>query len=446
MRVLNAAFAVALAGCVPGSPQPFVGFGPKPELPKPERSLIPTLNARQAVGWPEGVQPVALPGFVVTRFAGDLAHPRWLLVLPNGDVLVSEASSEPKPAKGLADLVAKWQQEKAGALMKSPNRIVLLRDVDGDGVAEHRTIFAQNLKRPFGMALTGGQLYVANDDAVVAFPYVDGQTSVSGPGRKVFDLPGGPINHHWTKNVVASPDGSRLYATVGSNSNIGENGMENEAGRAAVVEYPLPSGPARIYASGLRNPNGLDFEPVTGALWTAVNERDMIGEDLVPDYMTSLQDGGFYGWPYSYFGQNVDDRVKPPRPDLVAKAVAPDYALGPHTASLGLTFYRAEAFPPRYRGGVFIGQHGSWNRRPPSGYRVVFIPFANGRPSGPPEAFLTGFLNANEEAQGRPVGVAVDRSGALLVADDVGKAVWRVAPATGTARSDPRPTSAARQR
>jgi len=425
--------ALVLTACAEGSNDPFAGFGARPQLPSPERSLIPTLNARQAVGWPEGVQPTAPAGFTVTRFAGDLAHPRWLLVLPNGDVLVSEASSEPKPAKSIGDWFANRLQAKAGALMESPNRIMLLRDADGDGVAEVRRVFAQGLKRPFGMTLTGGQLYVANDDGVVAFDYVDGQTSVSGQGRKVFDLPGGPINHHWTKNVVASPDGSRLYATVGSNSNVGENGMENEAGRAAVVEYPLPSGPARIYASGLRNPNGLDFEPVTGALWTAVNERDMLGDDLVPDYMTSLKDGGFYGWPYSYFGQHVDDRVKPPRPDLVAKAIVPDYALGSHTASLGLVFYRAELFPPHYRGGVFIGQHGSWNRRPPSGYRVVFIPFANGRPSGPPEAFLTGFLNEKDEAQGRPVGIAVDKAGALLVADDVGKAVWRVTP-TGTSR------------
>ena len=245
----------------------------------------------------------------------------------------------------------------------------------------------------------------------------------------LFDLPGGPINHHWTKNVVASPDGTRLFATVGSNSNIGENGIENEADRAAVMVYPLPAGPLRVYASGLRNPNGLDFEPTTGTPWTAGNERDMLGDDLVPDYMTSLQDGGFYGWPYSYFGQNVDARVKPQRPDLVARAIKPDYALGAHTASLGLAFYKADLFPARYRGGVFIGQHGSWNRRPPSGYRVVFVPFAGGKPSGPPQAFLTGFLDARGQAQGRPVGVAVDAAGALLVADDVGKAVWRVAPA-----------------
>lgn len=420
--------AISLAACTQGSPETFAGFGEKPVLPEPKTSPIPTLNARQAVGWPAGAQPTAPQGFTVTQFAGDLAHPRWLLVLPNGDVLVSEASSEASSGGGIQGYVANSLQKKAGAIQKSPNRIMLLRDADGDGVAEMRTTFAEGLQRPFGMTLAGGKLYVANDNGVVSFPYVDGQTSVQGPGAKVFDLPGGPINHHWTKNVVASPDGSKLYATVGSNSNVGENGIEAEAGRAAIVEYPLPAGPARVFASGLRNPNGLDFEPATGLIWTAVNERDMLGDDLVPDYMTSVRDGDFFGWPYSYYGQHVDSRVKPARPDLVAKARAPDYALGPHTASLGLTFYRSDLFPARYKGGVFVGQHGSWNRRPPSGYRVVFIPFAGGKPSGPPEVFLTGFLNAKDEAQGRPVGVVVDKTGALLVADDVGKAVWRVAP------------------
>ncbi|MDO9429986.1 MAG: sorbosone dehydrogenase family protein [Phenylobacterium sp.] len=420
--------ALGVAACSQGSPEPFVGFGPGPALPEPKTSMIPTLNARQAVGWPAGVQPKAPEGFTVTRFAGDLAHPRWLLVLPNGDVLVSEASSEASSGGGIEGYVANLLQKKAGAIQKSPNKIMLLRDADGDGVAEMRTTFAEGLTRPFGMTLTGGKLYVANDDGVVSFPYADGQTSLQGAGTKVFDLPGGPINHHWTKNVVASPDGSKLYATVGSNSNVGENGIEAEAGRAAIIEYPLPAGPARVFASGLRNPNGLDFEPATGLIWTAVNERDMLGDDLVPDYMTSVRDGDFFGWPYSYYGQHVDSRVKPARPDLVAKARAPDYALGPHTASLGLTFYRADLFPARYKGGVFVGQHGSWNRRPPSGYRVVFVPFANGMPSGAPEVFLTGFLNTKDKAQGRPVGVVVDKTGALLVADDVGKAVWRVAP------------------
>ncbi|WP_332772769.1 PQQ-dependent sugar dehydrogenase [Phenylobacterium sp.] len=431
MRLMLAAAglaAVALGACSQGSSDPFVGFGAKPALPEPKTGGLPTLNARKAVGWPEAGQPSAPTGFTVTRFGSGLDHPRWLLVLPNGDVLVSEATTETKPAKSIEGWIANALQRKAGASGPSPNKIVLLRDADGDGVAEMKTDFATGLKRPFGMTLVGDTLYVANDDAVVKFPYAHGQISVTGAGEKVFDLPGGPINHHWTKNVIASPDGSKLYATVGSNSNIGENGIENETSRAAVLEYALPAGPVRVYASGLRNPNGLDWEPVTGALWTAVNERDMIGDDLVPDYMTSLKDGGFYGWPYSYYGRNVDARVKPSRPDLVAKAIVPDYALGPHTASLGLAFYKADAFPAAYRGGVFIGQHGSWNRNPPNGYRVVFVPFANGKPTGPPQAFLTGFLDAKGQARGRPVGVAVDKTGALLVADDVGDIVWRVAP------------------
>ncbi len=442
--ILTSVLAVAaLTGCTQGSSDPFVGFGADPKLPGPKTGLIPTLNARDAVGWPEGVKPVAPAGFTVTRFA-TVDHPRWLLVLPNGDVLAAQSATEAKPAKGIQGFVANLLQKKAGAAKPSPNKITLLRDADGDGVAEVQTVFAQNLKRPFGMTLVGDQLYVANEDAIVRLPYAEGQTQAGGAAVKVFDLPGGPINHHWTKNVVASPDGTKLYATVGSNSNIGDNGMEAETGRAAVWEFPVAGGAGRVYASGLRNPNGLDFEPVTGAIWTAVNERDMLGDDLVPDYMTSLKDGGFYGWPYSYYGQNVDARVKPPRPDLVAKAIKPDYALGPHTASLGLTFYRGDAFPAHYKGGVFIGQHGSWNRKPVNGYRVVFIPFANGKPSGPPEAFLTGFLNAKDEAQGRPVGVIVDKRGALLVADDSGDAIWRVAPIAAAKPAAPAPVVAAK--
>ena len=318
--------------------------------------------------------------------------------------------------------------KSAGAATKSPNQIILLRDADGDGVAELKTVFAKDIHRPFGMALVGKTLYVAADNAIVALPYADGETEITAPAKKVFDLPGGPINHHWTKNIIASPDGTKLYATVGSNSNVGENGMPAEAGRAEITEFTLPSGPSRPFATGIRNPNGLDFEPVTGALWTAVNERDEIGPDLVPDYMTSVKDGAFYGWPYSYYGQHVDQRIQPQRPDLVAKAVVPDYALGPHTASLGLAFYKADLFPPAYRGGVFIGQHGSWNRKPLNGYRVVFVPFAGGKPTGKPEIFLDGFLNTKGEARGRPVGVVVDNRGALLVADDVGNVIWRIAP------------------
>jgi len=323
----------------------------------------------------------------------------------------------------------KQVMKRAGAGVPSPNRIILLRDADGDGVAETRAVFLKGLNSPFGMTLVGHDLYVANTDAVLRFPYNDGETQITSPGVKVVDLPAGPINHHWTKNIIASRDGSRLYVTVGSNSNVGENGEENEEHRAAILEVDPATDSLRVYASGLRNPNRLSWQPQSGALWTAVNERDEIGSDLVPDYMTSVQDGAFYGWPYSYYGQHVDDRVKPLRPDLVAKAIGPDYALGSHTASLGLVFYEGTLLPARYVGGAFVGQHGSWNRNPRSGYKVIFVPFIDGRPAGLPEDVLTGFLDANGDAFGRPVGVAVDRAGALLVADDVGNTVWRVTPA-----------------
>ncbi|MDP3960802.1 MAG: sorbosone dehydrogenase family protein [Pseudorhodobacter sp.] len=317
---------------------------------------------------------------------------------------------------------------RAGAGVPSADRISLLRDADGDGIAETHTVFLENLHSPFGMALIGHTLYVANTDAVVAFPYVAGATRITSRGEKIFDLAAGPINHHWTKDIIASPDGRRLFITVGSNSNVGENGMEAEENRAAVLEITVATRKARLFASGLRNPNGLSRQPDSGALWVAVNERDEIGSDLVPDYMTSVRDGGFYGWPYSYYGQNVDERPQPARPDLVATAIAPDYALGAHTGSLGLTFNKGALFPASYRNGAFIGQHGSWNREPPSGYKVIFVPFSGGMPSRGPRDVLTGFLNAEGRAMGRPVGVAIDRTGALLVADDVGNKVWRVVP------------------
>ena len=431
--LLAAAAAIALGSCQsPGSNDPFVGFGPDPALAQPRTSLIPSVGVPDVVGWPANAAPHAPPGFRVTRFAEGLEHPRWLYVLPNGDVLAAQSAGPPSDADktntGIRAWVQKMLMKKVGSAVPSPDRIMLLRDQDGDGVAETRTVFAQGLKSPFGMTLVGDTLYVANHDGVVSFPYRTGDTRESGTGAPVFDLPGPPINHHWTKNVVASPDGSKLYATVGSNSNIGENGMAAEEGRAAIWEYDIATRKARVYASGIRNPNGLDFEPTTGAMWTVSNERDEIGNDLPPDYLTSVKAGGFYGWPYSYWGKHVDKRVKPPRPDLVATAITPDYAVGPHTASLGLTFYRGEAFPTSYRGGAFIGQHGSWNRQPLNGYRVVFIPFTGGQPQTPPEAFLTGFLNVDNKIQGRPVGVVVDKRGALLVADDVGGIVWRVAP------------------
>ena len=343
-------------------------------------------------------------------------------------MLVAETDAPPKPedGKGIKGWVMRLLMHRAGSSHPSANRITLLRDADGDGIAETRTAFLEGLNSPFGMALVGHDLYVADTDALLRFPYEDGQTRITAPGTKVVDLPAGPINHHWTKNVLASQDGRRLYVTVGSNSNAAENGIAVEEGRAAVWEVDPATGGHRLFASGLRNPNGLGWEPTSGRLWTAVNERDEIGSDLVPDYMAVVKDGAFYGWPYSYYGQHLDPRVQPQRPDLVATATVPDYALGPHTASLGLAFSRPGDLPQALANGAFVGQHGSWNRNPPSGYKVVFVPFTDGRPSGAPVDVLTGFLDGDGNARGRPVGVALDRRGALLVADDVGGRVWRV--------------------
>ena len=404
------------------------GYGPKPDLPAPNPTLIPTINQAKGVGWPAGAKPTPASGLAVAAFADKLTHPRWLYVLPNGDVLVAETNSPPKPddMKGLRGFVAGIIMGGAGATTDSPNRILLLRDTNGDGIADQRTVFLSGLNSPFGMTLIGNDFYVADTDAVLKFTYHDGDTALAGNGTKVVDLPAGTINHHWTKNVIASRDGSKLYVGVGSNSNVGENGIGAEVGRAAIWEVDLKTGKARVFAYGLRNPNGMDFAPGTDRLWVAVNERDEIGSDLVPDYMTSVKDGAFYGWPYSYYGQHVDTRMQPQRPDLVAKAIAPDYALGAHTASLGLVFSDAAKLGPDYAHGVFIGQHGSWNRNPRAGYRVIFVPFSGEATSGPPQEVLTGFLSPSGEAQGRPVGVVIDKSGALLVADDVGETVWRV--------------------
>jgi glucose/arabinose dehydrogenase len=423
---------VALAQSYP------VGFGPQPQLPEPDRKLVPTVNVAPAAPWSSAQeQPAPAAGFSVSAYARDLDHPRWVYTLPNGDVLVAETNAPPKPddSKGIKGAVMKHMQKKAGAVSESANRITLLRGIDGKGGAQSRSVFLKGLNSPFGMALVGNNLYVANTDAVVRFPYQEGATSITTAGVKVMDLPAGTINHHWTKNLVASPDGKYLYVTVGSNSNVAENGIEAEQGRAAIWRLDIATNKSTLFATGLRNPNGMDFEPQTKALWTAVNERDELGNDLVPDYMTSVKEGGFYGWPYSYFGQHVDTRVKPQKPELVAKAIVPDYALGGHTASLGLAFYNGKLFPQAYQGGVFIGQHGSWNRKPHSGYKVVFIPFSNGKPSGPPQDFLSGFLDKEGKARGRPVGVAVDKQGALLVADDVGNVIWRVAPAAAKTAS-----------
>ena len=420
--------AITLLGCGEHSRlEKAASYGPTPTLPEPHPTFMPTVNVAPAVGWPQGALPTAAPGTQVKAFASGLDHPRWLYVLPNGDVLVAESNAPKRDDfPGVKRWIAGLFMKKAGAGVPSADRITLLRDADGDGVAETRTVFAEGLHSPFGMVLVGNDFYVANADALVRFTYRPGATHLDGPPTPVTDLPAG-INHHWTKNVIASRDGQKLYITVGSNSNVGENGLDIEQGRAAIWELDRASGQKRLFATGLRNPNGLDWEPTTGTLWTVVNERDEIGSDLVPDYATSVQDGGFYGWPYSYWGKNVDRRVQPPRPDLVAKALTPDYALGTHTASLGLAFASADSqLPEAFRQGLFVGQHGSWNRDPKSGYKVVFVPFQNGKPSGPPRDVLTGFLNAKEEAQGRPVGVANDGRGALLVADDVGNTIWRV--------------------
>jgi glucose/arabinose dehydrogenase len=404
--------------------------GAQPQLPPPAKALIPTVHIAPAEGWPAGALPQAPAGFAVTALARGLVHPRWVHVLPNGDVLVAE-SNAPKPPpgeerKGIKAMVMKQVMKRVGAAVPSPDRITLLRDADGDGQAEARHVFIDKLHSPFGMALVGNDLYVANADAVVRFAYTPGQTQLGAAPAKVTDLPAGR-NHHWTKGLVASPDGRKLYVSVGSNSNVAEDGMQIEEGRAAIWEVDVASGSKRLFAGGLRNPVGVAFEPQTRVLWTVVNERDELGSDLVPDYLTSVRDGGFYGWPWSYWGARVDERVEPPRPDMVARALVPDYALGNHVAPLGLAFSDAR-MPAPYASGAFVGEHGSWNRRPRSGYKVVFVPFANGRPAGPPQDFLTGFISPDGQAWGRPVGVALDRSGALLVADDVGNAVWRVAP------------------
>ncbi|MDN4057796.1 sorbosone dehydrogenase family protein [Massilia sp. YIM B02769] len=433
LSILATAALLVLAGCGDKSTLAAgAGVGPAPQLPAPKSSLIPTVDIAPAKGWPEGGKPQAAQGLEVQALARGLDHPRWLYVLPNGDVLVAE-SNKPQTSETKQSGVRAWVMgkvmAKAGAGVPSADRITLLRDLDGDGVAETRSVFLKNLHSPFGMALVGDQLYVANADAIVRFPYRQGATEITDAPQTLAPLPAG-LNHHWTKNILASRDGGKLYATVGSNSNVGENGLEIEVNRAAILEVDVKTGATRLFASGLRNPNGMAWEPQSGALWTVVNERDEIGSDLVPDYLTSVQEGGFYGWPYSYYGQHVDTRVQPPRPDMVAKAIVPDYALGAHVAALGLTFAQGAQLGPAYASGAFIGQHGSWNRKPLSGYKVVYVPFANGKPNGMPVEILSGFVSSEGDAYGRPVGVAIDKRGALLVADDVGNVVWRVRPAS----------------
>lgn len=405
------------------------GYGSNPRLPEPRKSLFPTIDIAPAVGWADGTKPLPAEGLEVNAFSTGLDHPRWLYVLPNGDVLVAETNAPERPddAQGVMGWVMGQVKKRAGAGAPSANRITLLRDADADGVAEVRSAFLENRNSPFGMALVGDRLYVADSDKLMEFPYVPGILQIRAAGRVVAPLPAGTINHHWTKNVIASRSDS-LYVTVGSNSNIGERGMENERQRAAILEINPQNGQTTVFASGLRNPNGMDLEPLTGELWTVVNERDGIGDALVPDYLTSVRPGGFYGWPYSYFGANVDDRISPQDPRLVASAIKPDYALGAHTASLGLVFYTGTLLPESYHHGAFIGQHGSWNSSQLVGYRVIFVPFRGGKPADMPRDILTGFVDEQGRARGRPVGVAVDGTGALLVADDVGNRVWRVTP------------------
>jgi len=430
MRTLILALAAAaLAACSGPVASPEGGYGANPDLPAPERGgPIPTLNPAKAVGWPDGAAPTAPEGFTVTRYAENFDHPRWIYVLRNSDVLVAESSSQAMQGGGIVGWVRNSMQRRAGALGQSANRITLLRDSDSNGTVDERHVFAEGLNQPFGMAQLGDYFYVANTDAVVRFRYTEGQTRLTGEPETVLRLPHHAAdNGHWTRALAVSPDGTKLYVSVGSVSNVGDQGMEVEEGRAAIWEFNPDGSEARVYATGLRNPVGITFEPHSGVLWAVVNERDMLGDNLVPDYMTSVRDGAFYGWPYYYWGDHRDERIEIPANVRLQAPIAPDFALGAHTASLGLYFYQYDAFPERYWNGAFIGQHGSWNRRELVGYKVAFVPFSEGRPSGDAEDFLTGFLNERGEAQGRPVGIAMERHGGLLVADDVGNIIWRVA-------------------
>lgn len=426
-----AAAACLLAGCQSkNSIDPAQQIGPNPVLPAQQEYLIPPMKVAEVIGWKAGEHPTAPPGFVVQAMATGLSSPRNVLTLPNGDILVVESKGPGiEPSTRPKDFVMNYFMSKAHG--RNPdagpsNRIVLLRDANGDGIAEQRSVLIDHVNSPFGIVFADNYLYVAATDAVLRYPFTPGETHISSNPTLLTELPGGPIDHHWTKSLTISPDGKLLYATVGSNSNITENGMEAEKGRAAVWEIDRATGRSRIFATGLRNPNSPQFYPGTNNFFVVVNERDELGQNLVPDYLTSVRDGAFYGWPYSYYGQHVDPRVHPQRPDLVAKAIPPDYALSSHVAPLGLTFYTGNSFPAAYRGGAFIGEHGSWDRDRFNGYKVVFVPFANAKPSGKAQDFLTGFLAGGGKTHGRPVGVAVDRSGALLVADDVGNTIWRV--------------------
>lgn len=424
------AVVAALGGCTGKGGDPMKQYGPNPVLPEPKQYLLPPMSVPKAVGWKAGEAPSVPSGLKIQAMATGLLHPRIVYPLPNGDILVVEGNSPGSKPFRPKDYIQGKIKARAGAAAKGGNRITLLRDANGDGVPELKTVLVDHLHSPYGVAWVSGTLYVANTDAILAFPFTPGQTKITAPGVKLTDLPAGPINHHWTKSMVASADGAKLYVGVGSNSNITENGFDAEEGRAAIYEVDRATGAKRIYASGTRNPTNLAIQPGTGTLFAVVNERDEIGPDLVPDYLTSIKEGGFYGWPFSYWGQHVDVRVHPQRPDIVAKAIKPDYALSSHVATLGVAFSQGETLSPRFANGAFVGEHGSWDRDPLNGYQVIFVPFANNRPTGMPIPVVTDFLAADHKTvRGRPVGVALDRTGALIVADDVGNTVWRVSSA-----------------
>ncbi|MEX6507369.1 sorbosone dehydrogenase family protein [Jiella sp. M17.18] len=424
--------AVVLTGASDGQFDVSSQIGPNPKLPEPHQYLLPPMHLAPVVGWKKGETPSVPAGLKISALATGLQHPRTVYVLPNGDVLIVQSKGpNVEPIERPKDLIMGWVESfvtssgGSGGSQGKSNRITLVRE-GADGQPAQQSLFLDNLNSPFGVALVGNDLYVADTDAIMHYTYHTGDTKITGPGTVLTPLPGGPIDHHWTKSLVASPDGSKLYVGVGSNSNITENGIEAEKNRAAIWEVDRQTGAHRIFASGLRNPNGLSIQPQTKALWAVVNERDELGPDLVPDYLTSVKDGAFYGWPYSYYGQHVDPRVMPQRPDLVAKAIPPDYALSSHVAPLGLAFSTGTSLPQKYQGGAFVGEHGSWDRDRFNGYKVVYVPFTNGQPSGKAEDVVTGFLDGKGNARGRPVGVAIDKSGALLIADDVGNTVWRV--------------------
>jgi len=445
IAIVAVSVAALLAGCNSEEDAFDVAsqYGPDPVLPEPASSLLPDLKVAEVTGWQEGQAPTVPDGLTITAYARDLANPRTVHTLPNGDVLVVQSKAPPgKPLNRPKDIIRGFIMGLAagsGGEERETNLITLLRDTHRDGTVDERSDLLTGLNSPFGVAWHDGTLYVAAADAILAYPYELGETSVAGEPTMLAPLPGGPINHHWTKDLALSPDGRFLYASVGSNSNAGERGLEAEKGRAAIWRVDRATGAAKVFASGLRNPNGLNFHPQTGELWTVVNERDELGPNLVPDYMTSVRENGFYGWPWSYFGQHVDERVHPPRPDLVEKAISPDYALTSHVAALGLAFTNGSAMPEPYANGAFVGNHGSWNRDKFNGYKVIYVPFADGKPSGMPVDVVTGFLDG-DAARGRPVGLAIDGTGALLIADDAGNTVWRVAASDGSVTPEPVPT------